>query len=249
MNSSHESSRLRIGCRCSRAGRRRPRPAARGPGAGRTAVMVLARSDRTRDAGATTPRPDPGRAAENTTPPFTNPSGGPPIRGASGASAASSAPRRTAVRRSSGRRRPRIGRPSSGRRTARPVGPEAGLGRRRLAAARAVVVAGSLGVPASGSAAARGRRRRSIRRPGRTGTGPRTGCRRVPAAATDEPRDQEHDADARRSSPRASDTPIGATPGAAGRAPASGDDDHGGPVGDDLGHRPGELGASRSASR
>jgi hypothetical protein len=229
---------LRIGCRSSRADRRRPRAAARGPGAGRTAVMVLAtmrtgpgtRARRHRD-------PIPVGAAENTTPPFADRSGGPPsVRRATG-----NPPRRTAV---AGRRveSTRIWTPVIGRRTARPwpgTGPQVAPAR----SAQAVVVAGSVG-PSE--------RYRS----------------RSKTAATWNParQDQEQERDgvagrSRRCDPEAHGGEDDAEPpisrGRASRpcrysvrkARRRRGDDHGGAVGHDLGHRAGEARRSRSASR
>ena len=124
--------------RCSRAARRRPRAAARGPGAGRTAVMVLA-----------TIGPDPGRGRDDTATRSRSGRRGyhaadrEPLRRTtySVPERRLSPPRRTAVRRSSGRADPHL---DARRRVDEALvrRPEPGLGRRRLAPARAVVVAG-----------------------------------------------------------------------------------------------------------
>ena len=199
-------------------------------------------ADRTRDAGATTPRSDPGRAAENTTPPIADRSGGPPIRPPD---AGLSPPRRTAVRRSSGPGTRASGPRSSGRRTARP---SAGTGA-RAAPARCRPGRGRRRGPSAASERYRSRSKTAatIRiRPGRMRNRIETTLPAGPAAATTRPT-TTRTTPSPPISPRASVTPMPLL-GALGRAGVRGDD-HGGAVGHDLGHGAGRARRSRSASR
>ena len=99
-------------------------------------------ADRTRDAGATTPRPDPGRAAENTTPPIANRSGGPPIRAPERRLSRSATYRRSPV---VGSRNTRIWTPVVGSTNRSSVGRNRGSGGAGSLPPGPCVIAGSVG--------------------------------------------------------------------------------------------------------